>query len=174
MLSLSQTTGYAVLALGCLEECGGRLVLARDIAACTGIPLPYLSKLLHTLRGRGLIHGKRGYRGGFSLSRPAARISLAEVAEAVEGPQWLPDCLLGLTDCTPEVLCPTYAFWKVERKKIERELRRTTLADVAAFLRKRGMIGGEGCCSRSESAAGNGTGKAAGAKGRAAVRERRR
>ncbi len=77
MLSLNQTTGYAILALAYLEQSPGRPRLAKDIAAATGVPLPYLSKLLHALTRTGLIHGKRGYRGGFTLAKPTSQISLS-------------------------------------------------------------------------------------------------
>jgi Rrf2 family transcriptional regulator, iron-sulfur cluster assembly transcription factor len=150
MLALSQTTGYAILALGCLDGCRGRLVLAREIAACTGTPLPYLSKLLHALCLQGLIEGKRGYRGGFVLSRPADQISLLEVAEAVEGQSWLPECLLGLAECSALQCCPTHEFWVVERQRIEEKLRTTTVADVAAFARQRGLVGSEGFCKHRD------------------------
>ena len=145
MLCLSQTTGYAILALSCLSQAVGRLVLAKDIAACTGIPLPYLSKILHALHRSGLVHGKRGYRGGFMLARPPAEVSLLEVAEALEGKNWLPHCLIGLDNCDPEHRCPTHDFWTTERAKIEQELRRVGLNDVAAFARERGLAGVGGC-----------------------------
>ncbi|MHB8860840.1 MAG: RrF2 family transcriptional regulator [Pirellulaceae bacterium] len=145
MLCLSHTTGYAVLALSCLSQTVGQLVLAKDIAACTGIPLPYLSKLLHALHGSGLIHGKRGYRGGFMLARSPAEVSLLEVAEAVEGKHWLPRCLLGLDKCDPEQSCPTHDFWTIERGKIEQELRRVRLNDVAAFAKARGLASAIAC-----------------------------
>jgi len=156
MLALSQTTGYAILALSCLGDCEGRWVLAKDIAGCTGIPLPYLSKLLHALTGSGLIVAKRGYRGGFQIARPAERISLLDVAEAVEGRKWLPVCLLGLAECSDERACPTHEFWKKERGRIEKELSRLTLHDVAEFERQRGIrLTSCGCEHESpESAAG--------------------
>ena len=144
MLSLSQTTGYAILALGFLQECGGRLVLARDITSSTGIPLPYLSKILNALTRTGLVVGKRGYQGGFALSRPADEISLFDVAEAVEGPDWLPTCMLGLADCSAVPFCPTHSFWKVQRSKIEKELRRMTLTDVSCYVHKKFFTDGKG------------------------------
>lgn len=133
MLSLSQTTGYAIQALGCLDPAGKQLVLARTIAEQTSIPKPYLSKILHWLRKSGLIVAKRGYRGGVALSRPANTISLLEVAEAVKGDEWRPRCLLGLSVCTDERTCPVHAFWTVERDKIEAQLRNVTLAEATAF-----------------------------------------
>lgn len=132
MFSLSQTAGYAIQALGCVAKVHPCLMTAKDIAACTGIPLPYLSKFLLTLRDHGLIEGKRGYQGGITLARPACAISLMDVADAVEGSGILPRCLLGLQTCTDERSCPTHAFWVEERERIATVLRKTTVADVAA------------------------------------------
>ena len=115
MLALSQTTGYAVLALSCLDGCGDRWVLAKNISECTGISLPYLSKMLHALTGSGVIVAKRGYRGGFQLAQPADQITLLEVVEAVEGQAWMPRCLLGLDECSDQRACPTHEFWKKQR-----------------------------------------------------------
>ena len=84
MLCLSQTAGYAILAMSCLDPSGKRRVLAREIAARSGVPSPYLSKLLHALGRAKLIQAKRGYRGGFLFARPPDRIRLLDVVEAVE------------------------------------------------------------------------------------------
>lgn len=151
MLSLSQTTGYAILALGFLQECGGRLVLAKDITHSTGIPLPYLSKILNALTRTGLVVGKRGYQGGFALSRPAEEISLLDVAEAVEGEDWLPTCMLGLSGCTAIPLCPTHEFWNAERTKIKNELRRMTLTDVSCYVHKKFFSSVDGWCDPGNS-----------------------
>lgn len=148
MLSLSQTTGYAILALACLEDCDDRLVQAKDIAGCTGIPLPYLSKILHALGKVGLVVTKRGYRGGFALARSARQINLLEVAEAVEGGAWLPKCLLGFEGCADDRACPTHRFWKTQREKIQTELRRVTIHDVAQFEHAAGRGLRSGFCRR--------------------------
>lgn len=67
-----------------------------------------------------LVESKRGYRGGFQLARPAAQTTLREVAEAVEGHKWLPQCLLGLEKCLDERACPTRAFWS-QQQWLEKE-----------------------------------------------------
>lgn len=150
MLCLSQTTGYAVLALSCMDNpCNGRWVIAKEVSECTGIPQAYLSKILHSLGGSGLIQAKRGYRGGFTLARPADQISILDITEAVEGEAWLPKCLLGLADCSQLRACPTHDFWSKECCKIEVELRRTTLRVVAEFERSRGTHIGT-CCDTEE------------------------
>jgi Rrf2 family protein len=44
------------------------------------------------LAGSGLLSSVRGAGGGFTLARPAAEISLADIVEAVEGPIALTMC----------------------------------------------------------------------------------
>lgn len=132
MLSLSATTGYAIKALMCLEsgECVPRH--SSDIAQCTGVPRAYLAKILNALAQQGLVTTKRGYRGGISLARSAEHISLLQIVEAVEGGQWLGECLLGMETCDILTICPTHDFWARIRREITEELRATTLASVMA------------------------------------------
>lgn len=137
MLCLSQTSGYAILAMSCLDISGKRRVLAREVAARSGVPSPYLSKLLHALGRARLIQAKRGYRGGFVFARPPQRISLLDVVEAVEGRRWLPRCLLGLAECSDARSCPTHRFWTVERERIRSILAQLNLAEVVAFEKRR-------------------------------------
>jgi Rrf2 family transcriptional regulator, iron-sulfur cluster assembly transcription factor len=130
MLSLSQTTGYAIQALGCIN---GLLAPARQIgviAKCSGVPRPYLAKIIGALSRKGLVATKRGFRGGISLTRPARDISLLEIVEAVEGEQWLGNCMLGFTDCAHHFVCPTQVFWERIRGEITAMLRQTSLADL--------------------------------------------
>jgi len=135
MLSLSQTTGYAVLALGCIGSWKGDWVRSEAIHECTGVPKPYLRKLLYALRRAGLVDTKRGYEGGFVLTRPPSKISLLEIAEAVEPKRAGSQCLLGLVGCTDATPCPMHAFWKKEWPRIRAELARTTLSKAATCIR---------------------------------------
>jgi Rrf2 family transcriptional regulator, iron-sulfur cluster assembly transcription factor len=132
MLSLSQTTGYAVRALICLGEPRGRACLIRDIAKCADIPKPYLARIINDLTHKGLVTAKRGYQGGITLARPADEISLLQVVEAVEGPEWIAPCLLGLNDCASHQDCPTHVFWKRVSRQLKTLMGRTMLADIMA------------------------------------------
>ena len=133
MFGLSNSAGYAILALSCLEKNKGGWILAKEIGDTTTIPRPYLLKILRVLLRAGLIQTKRGYRGGFQLKKPAAQISLWQIAKVIDGSEFLNRCMLGLADCRDERACPTHEFWSEERPKIERVLRETTLADIAEF-----------------------------------------
>jgi len=131
MLALSQTAGYAILALSDMAEDGEQWALAGEIAQRTGVPRPYLSKILHALVKAQLLKAKRGYRGGFRLARPKRQIRVLDVVEAVDGQAWASRCLLGLEVCSDERACPTHEFWKAARGGIADCLARLSLSDVA-------------------------------------------
>lgn len=133
MLPLSQTAGYAVLALSCLRDPGGEPTLVQDVADRTGIPKPYLSKLMNILGRKGIVKTKRGNQGGVVLAKAAAEITLDQIQELVEGTDWRDACVLGLSHCSDERACPAHDFWKTERDRIFHVLKEITLAEVAAF-----------------------------------------
>jgi Rrf2 family transcriptional regulator, iron-sulfur cluster assembly transcription factor len=136
MMSLSQSTGYAINALACVSEQKGQPVLIRDIAKGASVPRAYLAKLLAKLAGAGLVQSKRGLRGGVRLARDPGAISIYEIMEAIDGPEALSQCLLGMAVCSDERACPTHEFWTAARKRIEIVLREMTLSDVSSFQRK--------------------------------------
>lgn len=135
MHPLSQSAGYAILALSCLDDPGGEPVLVQDVAVWIGAPGPYLSKVFHALGRAQLVATKRGRNGGVILMRPAREITLDMIASAMDGEAWQTSCLLGLATCSDERACPVHAFWSVERRRILTEIQSTTLADVAQFQR---------------------------------------
>src|SRR5215216_479914 len=56
-----------------------------SIAEAEGLPLAYLEHLVQRLRRADLVESRRGAHGGYSLARPAAEITMAEVVQALEG-----------------------------------------------------------------------------------------
>ena len=133
MLSLSSTTGYAIKALSCLEDPACNCRTTPGIAKRTGVPRPYLAKIVGSLARRGLVVAKRGIGGGITLARRPEDISLLQIVEAVEGKDWLGECLLGLDECSSLATCPTHDFWQRIRNEITQELGRITLASIIAF-----------------------------------------
>lgn len=81
MFGLSQSSGYAIQALSCLgsDRCAHESVAS--IAECTGIPKPYLAKIIGRLAAAELIISRRGNGGGIWLAKPAEDITLLEIAE---------------------------------------------------------------------------------------------
>lgn len=64
----------------------GRTVPAPALARQTAVPLHHLNKVLHQLCAASLIVGRRGLRGGYTLTRPASQIRLTDVVRATQGP----------------------------------------------------------------------------------------
>jgi Rrf2 family protein len=131
MLPLSQTTGYAVRALRCLQEPGGQPVLVEEVAEYTGIPRSYLSKLIHKLAKRGLVVARRGHHGGVVLARPSTEITLEDLSDAIDGSAWRNRCLMGLLGCSDHSPCVLHEFWHTTLDQIMARLRSVTLADLA-------------------------------------------
>jgi Rrf2 family transcriptional regulator, cysteine metabolism repressor len=109
-----------------------------EIAEHDGMPLAYLEHLVARLRKAGLIDSRRGSRGGYLLARPAERITMAEVVEALEGSIAPIECISqgpdGSIVCSresdPNHVCPTKLLWTRVRGSIVRTLQDTTLADL--------------------------------------------
>jgi Rrf2 family iron-sulfur cluster assembly transcriptional regulator len=64
----------------------GEPVQIRVISERQGIPARYLEQIFGRLRRSDIVTSKRGPGGGYTLARSAAKITLREVLEAVEGP----------------------------------------------------------------------------------------
>ncbi len=147
MLALNQTTAYAILTLGLLNEPDGEPVHVEQIARATGIPRAYLAKLVYRLRLKGFVCTRRGFRGGVTLARPAREIGLLEVAEAVTGRPFSAPCLLGLRICGDSATCPLNRLWAKTVESIRSGLERATIFDAttlrciasARHLRERGL-----------------------------------
>jgi Rrf2 family protein len=87
MFRLSKKTDYALLALQYLASPGeSGDVSARAIAERFEIPAELLAKILQRLAHDGLITAHRGVHGGYRLARSPDAISIADIAQAVDGP----------------------------------------------------------------------------------------
>ncbi len=86
-MKISRSTGYALLAAGYIARHRKEgIILSQTISEKYNIPLEYLLKILQQLVKANLLRSKRGPRGGFSLGKPANKITLLQVIEAVDGP----------------------------------------------------------------------------------------
>ena len=86
-MRISRSTGYALLAVGYIcKHKKEPIILSQTISKEYKIPLEYLLKILQQLVRANVLRSKRGPRGGFSLSKPANKISMLEIIEAVDGP----------------------------------------------------------------------------------------
>ena len=141
---LSPMVGYAATALGYIAVLGGDLLQVREVAGATGIPAPYLSKIVHQLSRKGLVTTRRGVGGGVQLAFDPKEFSLFELCEALEDPVLRPQCLLGLGRCSDDEACPAHTFSRKLRAQQLEFLHQTTLLDVGRFDAQRRGLGTAG------------------------------
>jgi Rrf2 family protein len=133
MLRLSKKADYALIAMKHLALRGDQgSSSAREIAEQYDIPIELLAKVLQRLVRSGLLASHQGTRGGYQLARVPARISVADVIQAIDGP-------VAVTACSSEEgSCEQYAkcnvrdpLWRL-RARILSALDECTIAELAA------------------------------------------
>lgn len=131
-MRISERVDNAVRAMGELAVGDGEPVKAEAISSHQGISLKYLLDILRDLKRAELVRSKRGPDGGFTLSRPAGQISLADVFRAVDGPlaDVHDESLRGLTYESPVEDLPL--VWMAIRGSLRRVLETVTVADLVA------------------------------------------
>jgi Rrf2 family protein len=77
---------YAIRAMLELAAAHPERLNRDDLAERQDLPARYLEAILRDLAREELISGHRGVAGGYQLARPAASISVGDIARAVDGP----------------------------------------------------------------------------------------
>ena len=132
-MRLTHLADYAVVLMtaAARREVGARLS-ATELAAETGVPLPTAQKLMGHLTTAGLLSSVRGAGGGFTMARPVADISLADIVEAVEGPIAMTVCTGGSTDCALDAHCRVKPHMGIVGAKVRGALGAVSLSELAS------------------------------------------
>jgi Rrf2 family protein len=100
MLRLSKKADYALMAMKHLALRGDRgSSCAREIAEQYDIPIELMAKVLQRLVRGGLLASHQGTRGGYELARTPAKISVADVIQAIDGPVTVTACSTEQGNC---------------------------------------------------------------------------
>jgi FeS assembly SUF system regulator len=131
-MRLSHLADYAVVLMtAAARRKAGERFSATELSGETGVALPTAQKLLGQLAGAGLLGSARGAAGGFSLSRPATEISLADIVEAVEGPIAMTVCSEGRTDCALDAHCRVKPHMGIVGNAVRGALGAVSLTELA-------------------------------------------
>lgn len=131
-MRISERVDNAVRAMAELAAAGGGPLTAERIGRSQGVSTKYLHDILRDLKRAELVRTKRGPDGGFSLSRSATTITLADVFRAIDGPlaDIHDESLRELTYAPPAESLPT--VWMAIRASLRRVLETVSLADLVA------------------------------------------
>jgi len=107
---LSQKARYALRALVELAREDGVQLTSGELALRADAPRKFLEAILLELSRNRITVSRRGKFGGYTLARPAAQISFAEVIRVIDGPLALAPCVSRLSfrkcdDCPDLATC---------------------------------------------------------------------
>ena len=136
MLRISKLTDYAILVMVELAR-EGEMLSAHALAERVHIEGPTASKVLKLLAGGGLLESYRGASGGYRVSRTAAKISVAEVIAAIEGPIAMTECSVEDGLCSQEDNCELRSNWQRISMAVAQALRDVSLAEMSSPVDKK-------------------------------------
>jgi Rrf2 family protein len=117
MLRLSKKADYALMAMKHLAiKTGPRAsTSAREIAEQYDIPIELMAKVLQRLARSGLLTSHQGTRGGYTLSKPTAAISVADIIQAIDGPLTVTACSTEDEQCEQFTKCNVRdPLWRIK------------------------------------------------------------
>jgi len=132
-LELTKRGDYAVRAMLALTRgAGDGRLSARRISDAMAIPVRFLPQVLGDLQRAGLVEASTGRAGGYRLAKPAERISLLEVIEAVEGDGRRRTCVLRGGPCGLDGTCDVHDVFFEGQEALRATFAAATLASLAA------------------------------------------
>ena len=128
---------FAVTAMidGALRQHNGPVTLA-GISQRQKISLSYLEQLFGRLRRHELVESTRGPGGGYTLGKPMADISVADIIYAVDEPLDATQCG-GKENCVNDQRCMTHDLWASLNRVMVDYLDSVTLRDLAEKQREK-------------------------------------
>lgn len=134
MFKISTKGDYGLLLLSALAERlnqGRKYVSLKEIAQAKRLSLSYISQIILPLKKAGLVISKEGRDGGYSLAKPANKISIMEILEALEGPIMPTRCCSNKNaKCGSEAQCNIKFTWRAAKSMLANFLSTKTLADT--------------------------------------------
>ena len=128
---ITRETDYAIRAVLQLA-CDTTGQSATALARTTLVPYPFLRRVLGKLTVAKLVVSARGRSGGVQLARPAAAISLLDVARAIDPATiTLNSCLLDGDTCARAYGCAVHASLAHVQKDLWQALAAVTFDDLA-------------------------------------------
>jgi len=147
MLNLTKRVDYGLIALthlACVEKTAaatspsapGRLSV-RGVAEAYNMSQPLLANVMKDLARLGFVRSVRGTKGGYELAFPPEQLTVGRVAEALEGPLRLTECVSAHENGGEGASCTVFESCLIKRSlflvhtKIRDALYGVTIADLA-------------------------------------------
>lgn len=131
-MRLSQRADYSVrMMVDLASMSNGQRTTINEIARRQDVPEPFMAKIASHMATAGLVATQRGTGGGLAMARPADRITLLQIVEAIDGPIALTRCTLELIRCPRSTKCAVHPVWEQAQRQLKELLSHTRLSDIA-------------------------------------------
>jgi Rrf2 family protein len=132
-LTLNRQTDYALQFLSALARLPKGESLALSVFAKRGrVSFLFLQRIAGKLRAAELVEAGKGRSGGYHLTRAAAKITVLDVARALEGDMAVVPCLKsGDTSCPHQAVCQTRTNFHTINAYIQQYLKTISLAELS-------------------------------------------
>jgi len=128
MLQVSRKFEYGLHAITYLATKGvGRVVTVKEMADDIGCSQEFLSKAIQSLKRAGITTSVQGVKGGYTLGRTTAEITIADIAIAIEGKPHLVRCVEKAGNCEVFSSCHHRSYMSALQYNIQNLLASTTI-----------------------------------------------
>lgn len=133
MLKISEKTNLAIFFLLTVAEAGVTSASVAEVARrWKFVSAGYLEEIVASLRKAGLVAGKKGRGGGYTLARPAPKMTVLDIVHAIDGALAIVETPMHkkMRDSTFEGWCVSRRLWGRVQQGVEQTLRGITLHDL--------------------------------------------
>ena len=118
------------------QSIDGNRVNISEISENADCPEAFISKILSSLKRKGLIESYKGVQGGYEISKELMHtIKVSDIVDAIDGDTVYNGCALGLHKCDPKNPCPLHFKFVRIRENLKLMLESTSIYDLAIELK---------------------------------------
>ena len=127
-MKFSAKSRYGIKAMCVLaSQYGKENLSASEIAERTAVTVPYMEKILRTLKNGGFVSSNRGTRGGYYLCYPPEYITIGQILKTLDEDMFTCECL---SNKCINPSCPNREIFGVIYDSINQALNNLTFSDM--------------------------------------------
>ena len=130
LVNISEAASLGLHTMALLAQNGRQRHTTQEIAGTLRASAHHLAKVMQRLTKAGLVSSLRGPQGGFLVEKPAEKITLLEIYEAIEGRLTPQKCFFRAPVCVGVDCILGEVILSVHRQ-LEKHLSKTTLAELS-------------------------------------------
>ncbi len=135
VLNISEATVIGLHAVVLLANSDGLKLTVSRISKLLNVSRAHLAKVMQQLARTGILKASLGPAGGYTLSKPASKITLLDVYQAIDGPFIPKKCLFEKPICRNKK-CIMGPLVKQINAEVYEYLRNTKISEVADIFEK--------------------------------------